>query len=218
MFGEGKGKRMREKIVNFVKSVPGKMPALDSKNISAGFCLLLVFAIGAAALWGVNKASKLERVSKEVSYLERLVLASNIKATVKRSEKIAETYVEDVLGKIDFLEKDARVLADLCEKVPEKDLFAGIAERHQALAEHANRLRFTKKEEGSSIIWSSAKSVEMSAKDLAHLLEQIEGERLALKEGLRPDLYICNLNIKRAHGPFSNLYAIDIQLIQKREL
>lgn len=210
---------MKNEWTKKLKNLEHRVPPLISKQFIAAlfvFSCLGVFVLG----WALSfKIEALESIEKEVVYVERLAKSKVKELAVTEKKVVADDYIETIISQLYFLSEDFKKLSTLCMHIPSKNLFAGIQERYMTLAKEENKIQFIKSEEDKHTIWSSKRPVEMSKKDIAQLIEGVEGEggKYTADGRRRPDIYFSELKFKRAEHLPSDIYLVEMKIIQKRE-
>ncbi len=208
-------KRLYKKLENLQK----KMPPLVSKETLIGALFFSLLSLFSGGWLIILKASSLESMAAETVYIEKLVTTAIKEVRAKEKQVVDANYVESVLGEMKFLSEDYDQLSYLCKEVSPKTLFSGIQQRYVALAENRPHLEFEKKVEGKNIIWTSKNPVEMSKNDFSRLLQKVEGEAYrCLPTGKqRPNIHFSKLKLNKADHLLSDIYLVEMQIIQKRE-
>ncbi len=149
----------------------------------------------------------LEKVLKNINYTKSLP-----------SENVDNAYVKNFLEKLTFLSEDCKQLSFLYAEVDEKDLYNGIKQRLVYLENGENRLDFVSKNKGADLVWNILHPVEMSYLDIQQLVTNVEGKALGkfFPHPNRPNLFFSSLKFTKLEPRSTDVFTVDLQIIQKR--
>lgn len=206
---------------SFLKDVNNFLKTPDWMLSRRAFTFLLSMPI--VYIFGIiffinNSTKKVQMLENEVAYIETLAKKCLPKEKSAVLTTIDPDYVMNVLGKMKFLSNDRKSLALLCTEVSHKDLYLGIKERLSFLEGEENQLNFIATDIEGRTIWTIKGRVEMSCKDIKKLISHVEGIPMEpfFPNPNRPDLFFSKIDLKRVNADYTDMYSVDIEIIQKR--
>lgn len=188
-----------------------------SKEFFFALLSLPVAFIAGLSIYMVYVQNRVESLSEEVKYVERLVQSVK-KERAHNLQTINEDYVVNVLGSLRFLAEDRKRLSLICTETKDSNLFPKLKERLAFLQSGENSLVFESEERGEQTLWSLTKPVEMNCADIKRLITLVEGQSLGefSPHASRPNIYFRRLNINRANKGPVNVFNVDLEILQKR--
>jgi hypothetical protein len=204
---------MKEKLFFKIKSFFNRPDWIFSKQIFIALIFIPTLSCIFLGIFIFKNIDKLKNIKQEVIYLEKLF--GLLKGD--KNSLCDENFIINNIEKINFLSKERENLLAFCEQVDNKERYSGIKQMLDFFENSENHLRFQSSTLANNLVWDQIKQIEVSHQDLLHLISIIEGEKsnqFNLNLG-RPNMFISKLKWQKSNKS-SDIYTLDIQIIQKR--